>query len=115
MILTMAACTAPKRRQKCSTSDGHRLADEPVAVRHLQGASLTRRGRPDAHNLGFAQASKRIRCQAGVDLLSRRAGRHACDPETPPFVARAGSEVRLRVVHPGGHTRQQAFTLVRWP
>ena len=51
-----------------------------------------------------------LRCQAGVDLLAQP-GRHACDPETPLFVARAGSEVRLRVVHPGGHTRQQAFTL----
>lgn len=59
---------------------------------------------------GFAKASKLLRCQAGVDLLAQP-GRHACDPETPLFVARAGSEVRLRVVHPGGHTRQQAFTL----
>ena len=60
--------------------------------------------------LGFEQASRRIRCQARVDLLSQP-GRHACDPETPLFVARAGSEVRMRLVHPGGHTRQQAFTL----
>ena len=60
--------------------------------------------------LGFEQASRRIRCQARVDLLSQP-GRHACDPETPLFVARAGSEVRMRLVHPGGHTRQLAFTL----
>jgi hypothetical protein len=59
---------------------------------------------------GFAKASGILRCQAGIDLLSQSA-RHACDPETPLFVARAGSEVRLRVVHPGGHTRQQAFTV----
>ena len=61
-------------------------------------------------DLGFVEASRRIRCQAGVDLLSQ-AGRHVCDPETPLFVARAGSEVRVRIVHPGGHTRQQALTL----
>ena len=59
---------------------------------------------------GFAKASALLRCQAGIDLLPQ-AARHACDPETPLFVARAGSEVRLRVVHPGGHTRQQAFTV----
>ena len=59
---------------------------------------------------GFAKASQVLRCQAGVGLLAQDA-RHACDPETPIFVARAGREVRLRVVHPGGHTRQQALTL----
>jgi hypothetical protein len=51
-----------------------------------------------------------VRCQAGVEPLDQKP-RHACDPETPLFVARAGREVRMRVVHPGGHTRQQAFTL----
>jgi manganese oxidase len=59
---------------------------------------------------GFAEASKLINCQAGVSLLSQ-SGRHACDPETPVFVAKAGREIRMRVVHPGGHTRQQAFTV----
>ncbi len=59
---------------------------------------------------GFKQASKLVRCQAGIDLLPS-ADRHVCDPETPLFVARAGREVRMRVVHPGGHTRQQAITL----
>jgi hypothetical protein len=49
-------------------------------------------------------------CQAGISKLAQD-HRGQCDPETPIFVARAGSEVRLRVVHPGGHTRQQAFTL----
>ena len=52
-------------------------------------------------------------CQAGIkpllDLLDR--GQDSCDPETPIFVARAGSEVRMRVVHSGGHTRQQAITV----
>lgn len=51
-------------------------------------------------------------CQAGVAVLAPSADRSAgCDPETPAFVARPGREVRLRVVHPGGHTRQQAFAL----
>jgi hypothetical protein len=60
--------------------------------------------------LGFAAASQKIRCQSGVSLLEQPP-RHACDPETPLFVAVAGREVRMRVVHPGGHTRQQAFTV----
>jgi manganese oxidase len=40
----------------------------------------------------------------------------SCDPETPVFVAKAGTEVRFRVVHPGGHTRQQAIAIAghRW-
>ena len=59
---------------------------------------------------GLTEASKLINCQAGISLLSQL-GRHACDPETSIFVAVAGNEVRMRVVHPGGHTRQQAFTV----
>jgi hypothetical protein len=59
---------------------------------------------------GASDAAKTLRCQAGVALLNQ-ANRHACDPETPIFVARAGREVRLRVVHPGGHTRQQSITV----
>ena len=49
-------------------------------------------------------------CRSGVAQLNQP-GRAACDPETPLFTARAGSQVRLRVVHPGGHTRQQAIAL----
>ncbi|MBI3181156.1 MAG: copper oxidase [Myxococcales bacterium] len=39
------------------------------------------------------------------------------DPETPVFTARAGEEVRLRLLHPSGHPRQHAFTLhgAEWP
>ena len=33
------------------------------------------------------------------------------DPETPVFTAPAGTEVRFRVVHAGGHPRQHGFTL----
>ena len=57
--------------------------------------------------------SDHSRCQAGIkplpELTKRGYGR--CDPETPIFVAITGEEVRVRVVHPGGHTRQQAITL----
>jgi manganese oxidase len=49
-------------------------------------------------------------CQAGIQPLAQ-SGRELCDPETPIFVAKKGSEVRLRIVHPGGHTRQQGVTL----
>ncbi len=34
-----------------------------------------------------------------------------CDPETPIFTAKAGDQLRFRVVHPGGHPRQHGFTL----
>ena len=33
------------------------------------------------------------------------------DPETPVFVAHAGDEVRFRVVHPGGHSRNHIFSV----
>ena len=57
--------------------------------------------------------SDHSRCQAGIRPLPEltERGYDRCDPETPIFVAAAGNEVRLRVVHPGGHTRQQAVTL----
>ena len=35
-----------------------------------------------------------------------------CDPETPIFTAPAGTPVRFRIVHPAGHPRQHAFSLV---
>ncbi|MBK8570479.1 MAG: hypothetical protein IPN81_11320 [Nitrosomonadales bacterium] len=59
------------------------------------------------------------RCQSGTELSNQyyrvaflnEGYWQRCDPETPVFVAIAGSEVRMRVVHPGGHTRQQAISL----
>lgn len=33
------------------------------------------------------------------------------DPETPVFHAKAGSDIRFRLVHPNGHSRQHAFVL----
>ncbi|NOT85594.1 MAG: hypothetical protein HOP02_12640 [Methylococcaceae bacterium] len=34
-----------------------------------------------------------------------------CDPATPIFSAKAGMEVRFRVVHPAGHPRNHSFTV----
>ncbi|MBS0168765.1 MAG: hypothetical protein JSR62_00305 [Nitrospira sp.] len=34
-----------------------------------------------------------------------------CEPATPIFTAEAGTPVRFRVIHPGGHPRNHAFTL----
>ncbi len=34
-----------------------------------------------------------------------------CDPATPVFSAKAGMEVRFRVVHPAGHPRNHSFTI----
>jgi manganese oxidase len=55
-------------------------------------------------------AGKVTACHAAISPLDAFKGRE-CDPETPVFVARAGRELRLRLVHPGGHTRQQAISL----
>ncbi|MEQ1559931.1 MAG: hypothetical protein ABL933_13465, partial [Methyloglobulus sp.] len=33
------------------------------------------------------------------------------DPETPVFKAKAGTDIRFRLVHPNGHSRQHAFAL----
>lgn len=49
------------------------------------------------------------RCAAGIAPLPSLS--HPCDPETPVLSARPGETVRLHVVHPGGHTRQQGLAL----
>lgn len=36
---------------------------------------------------------------------------NALDPVTPVFNVKAGNEVRLRLLHPGGHTRNHVFAL----
>ena len=62
--------------------------------------------------LSSKELSRGGRCQADIPFLQPEGdwlGR--CDPETPVFLAKAGAQVRLRVVHPGGHTRQQAIAL----
>ncbi len=91
-------------------SDPNRRALSPAQLETMRPPLSAQDADKLLADLGFAKASKVVRCQAGIELLPQ-AGRHACDPETPLFVARAGREVRMRVVHPGGHTRQQAFTL----
>ncbi len=60
----------------------------------------------------FSSKRSGIDCQSGV--AAQKNG--SCDPETPIFVAKAGTEVRFRIVHPGGHTRQQAIAIAghRW-
>ncbi len=55
---------------------------------------------------GFKAGSRMLRCQAGIAPLHE-----ACEPETTIVSAKAGEELRLRIVHPGGHTRQQAIAL----
>ncbi len=55
---------------------------------------------------GFKDGSRYVKCQAGIEPLNG-----TCDPETTTISARAGEQLRVRVVHPGGHTRQQAIAL----
>lgn len=50
-----------------------------------------------------------IACAAGIPPILALA--HPCDPETPIFDARPGETVRLNIVHPGGHTRQQGLAV----
>lgn len=65
------------------------------------------------------QAALEVRAEDGLlgsgvndqqlgDIFSSRV--HG-DPETPVFTAKAGTQVRFRVVQPSGHARQRAFNL----
>ncbi|AGI23130.1 multicopper oxidase [Pseudomonas sp. ATCC 13867] len=83
---------------KVQRNDARRMPVSPASADQLVKAK------------GALVAARDIRCQAGIDLLAQPL-RHVCDPETPLLLARAGSEVRLRIVHPGGHTRQQAIAV----
>jgi manganese oxidase len=60
----------------------------------------------------FSSKRNVVGCQSGIAPLKDV----GCDPETPIFIAKAGTEVRFRIVHPGGHTRQQAIAIAghRW-
>jgi manganese oxidase len=84
---------------------------EPLWGRRGDDPSMEFEGRQE-FDYANVLSSKRdgTGCQAGIKPLTQ-SGRELCDPETPVFVAKKGSEVRLRVVHPGGHTRQQGITL----
>jgi hypothetical protein len=48
-------------------------------------------------------------CAAGIPTSDRTP--KPCDPETPVFLAHAGETIRLHIVHPGGHTRQQGLAV----
>jgi hypothetical protein len=52
-------------------------------------------------------------CRAGIEPLEfpPTLEKTRCDPETPVLKARVGETVRLNIVHPGGHTRQQGLAL----
>ncbi len=98
---------------KCLSKDGKLIAPDPLGT----GDACTKKMLATQLSLTeierkrqVAQIRKDFHCQAQISLL-HQPDRGACDPETPIFVAKAGTEVRLRIVHPGGHTRQQGITL----
>lgn len=68
-------------------------ADEPETMNQFDWSNV------------LSSTVSHFRCQA--DFAS---GKY-CDPETPLFTAKAGEQIRFRVVHPGGHPRQHGFTL----
>lgn len=71
---------------------GATAADEPETMNHFDWSNV------------LSSTVSHFRCEAD---FSR--GRY-CDPETPIFTAKAGEQVRLRIVHSGGHPRQHGFT-----
>ena len=85
---------------------------EPLWARSGNEASIPFEERNEA-DYASVLSSGRIgatRCAAGIPLSARLPGQ-PCDPETPIFTARSGEAVRLHLVHPGGHTRQQGFAV----
>jgi manganese oxidase len=92
---------------------GINFRSEPLWSRRGGSPALefnTRNGSDYAHI--FSSKRSGIGCQSAV--ATQKDG--SCDPETPIFIAKAGTEVRFRIVHPGGHTRQQAIAIAghRW-
>jgi manganese oxidase len=84
---------------------------EPLWGRRGDDPSMEFEGRQEFDYANVLSSKREGKgCQAGIKALTQT-GREPCDPETPVFVAKQGSEVRLRVVHPGGHTRQQGITV----
>jgi manganese oxidase len=92
---------------------GFNFRSEPLWSRRGGSPSLDFNSRNES-DYAHVFSSKRAGagCQSGV--ASQMDG--SCDPETPIFIAKAGTEVRFRIVHPGGHTRQQAISIAghRW-
>jgi hypothetical protein len=72
---------------------GASAADEPETMNHFDWSNV------------LSSTVSHFRCNADM------ANGKYCDPETPIFSAKAGDQLRLRVVHPGGHPRQHGFTL----
>ncbi len=62
----------------------------------------------------FSSKTDNAKCEfSGLekDEVSSNRYKKPCDPSTPVFIAKKGTPVRFRVVHPAGHPRQHAFTL----
>lgn len=72
---------------------GASAADEPETMNHFDWSNV------------LSSTVSHFRCNADM------ANGKYCDPETPIFSAKAGDQLRLRVVHSGGHPRQHGFTL----
>ncbi|MCK0197258.1 hypothetical protein MWN34_10070 [Ancylobacter sp. 6x-1] len=89
-------------------------ATEPLWARTGGDPSLAFEDRNDQdQSLMLSSAEETVggvlRCRSGVSPILART--HPCDPETPVMRARPGEVVRLEIVHPGGHTRQQGLAL----
>jgi manganese oxidase len=81
---------------------------EPLWARRGGHPSIDFNARNES-DYSYIFSSKKLddgRCQSGAPVHQG-----SCDPQTPIFVAKAGREVRFRVVHPGGHTRQQSIAI----
>ncbi|MBL8052488.1 MAG: hypothetical protein JNK03_03895 [Nitrospira sp.] len=72
---------------------GASAADEPETMNHFDWSDV------------LSSRVSHFRCNANL-----ASGKY-CDPETPIFTAKAGEQLRFRVVHPGGHPRQHGFTV----
>jgi hypothetical protein len=75
------------------------------------GKGLNYRTEPSWFRLGYAPTGNPnfTRTIDYTDVWSNAAV--GSDPETPVFLADAGQEVRFRLLKPGGHNRNQVFTL----
>ncbi len=71
---------------------GATAGDEPETMNHFDWSNV------------LSSTVSHFRCEADF------AHGHYCDPETPIFTAKAGEQLRLRIVHSGGHPRQHGFT-----
>ena len=85
---------------------------EPLWARSMNEVSIRFEERNEADYAAIL-SSRMVaggRCAAGMPPTAFRL-RQPCDPETPILTARPGEQMRLHIVHPGGHTRQQGFAV----